>query len=102
MSNEERRTMQLYRNRYFDRYVRILHSEFSDEDDFVGTATTAFQAGGESTNATLSWALLFLLHNPDVQKKVHEEIDSNIAAGKHILFSDKGIIFLLEKLALRF
>uniref|UniRef100_A0A183DHA7 Cytochrome P450 n=1 Tax=Gongylonema pulchrum TaxID=637853 RepID=A0A183DHA7_9BILA len=31
--------------------------------------------GMETTVTTLRWAIIYLIHNPDVQKLVHEDID---------------------------
>ena len=33
-----------------------------------------FHAGSETTSSTMLWTILFLLHYPEVQNKVHEEI----------------------------
>ena len=63
---------------------------YADEDDFVANATTVFQAGGESTNTTMSWVLLFLLNNPDVQDRIHKEIDAKIGRNRSVLYSDSG------------
>ena len=34
-----------------------------------------FMGGSETTAITLLWTFLFLLHHPDVQAKIHEELD---------------------------
>ena len=34
-----------------------------------------FLAGMETTSTSLVWTFLYLLHHPDVKKKIHEEID---------------------------
>ena len=34
-----------------------------------------FSAGSETTSTTLAWAVLYLILYPDVQEKVHREID---------------------------
>ena len=35
-----------------------------------------FSAGVETLKTTLQWAILFMIHNPDIRKKVQEEISS--------------------------
>lgn len=37
-----------------------------------------FSAGSETTVTTLRWAFLFLIHNPDIQTKLHKHIDETI------------------------
>ena len=34
-----------------------------------------FIAGMETTSSSLMWTFLYLIHHPDVQQKVHEELD---------------------------
>ena len=35
-----------------------------------------FSAGQETVKTTLQWGILFMLHNPDVQAKIQEELDA--------------------------
>lgn len=37
---------------------------------------TVFLAGSETTSTTLGWAVRYLLHYPDVQDRLHQEIDN--------------------------
>ena len=39
-------------------------------------------AGTESVTVTIAWCLLYLLHHPDVQAMIHEELDSVIGHGR--------------------
>ena len=39
-------------------------------------------AGMETTSNTLAWAILYLIHNPMVQKRIHEEFDREIASDR--------------------
>jgi len=39
-----------------------------------------FGAGTETTNAVLNWAILYLALYPDVQKKLHDEIDEVVGS----------------------
>ena len=46
-----------------------------NEEALMVTAMDLFGAGSETTATTLSWALLYMILYPDVQQKVHDEID---------------------------
>ena len=41
-----------------------------------------FMAGSDTTAATLNWAMLFMIHNPDIQSKVRQELNQNIGDKK--------------------
>jgi cytochrome P450 len=60
-----------------------------------------FTAGTETTSTTTLWAFVFMIENPDVMRKVQEEIDSNVGREKMLTNSDRGEWFLtfLRKLA---
>ena len=34
-----------------------------------------FLAGMETTSSSLMWTFLYLLHHPEIQEKVHQELD---------------------------
>uniref|UniRef100_A0A0K0FKH5 Cytochrome P450 18a1 (inferred by orthology to a D. melanogaster protein) n=1 Tax=Strongyloides venezuelensis TaxID=75913 RepID=A0A0K0FKH5_STRVS len=46
-------------------------------------------AGTDTTSNTISWGIAYILHNPDVQKKVHEEFDSVINSDRLITIKDR-------------
>ena len=41
-----------------------------------------FTAGAETTSTTLTWALINLINYPEVQKKVHDEIDNVLGSNQ--------------------
>ncbi|XP_066278633.1 cytochrome P450 2U1-like [Branchiostoma lanceolatum] len=44
-------------------------------DNVINVIKNLFTAGTDTTATTLRWALLYLVKNPDVQRKVQDEID---------------------------
>ncbi|XP_066275396.1 uncharacterized protein [Branchiostoma lanceolatum] len=47
-------------------------------DNIINVIKNLFAAGTDTTATTLRWALLYLLKNPDVQRKVQDEIDVSL------------------------
>lgn len=47
-----------------------------------------FSAGLETVTSTLEWAFVFLMRNPDVQKKLYEEIERVIGTDRQPESSD--------------
>ncbi|KAI8494246.1 hypothetical protein Bbelb_280060 [Branchiostoma belcheri] len=48
------------------------------EDNIINVIRNLFVAGSDTTATTLSWALLYLVMNQEVQRKVHVEIDVSL------------------------
>uniref|UniRef100_A0A8C5DQ78 Cytochrome P450 2J5-like n=1 Tax=Gouania willdenowi TaxID=441366 RepID=A0A8C5DQ78_GOUWI len=48
-----------------------------------------FVAGTETTTTTLNWGLLYMIHYPEVQERVHAEIDSVIGSSRQPSMSDR-------------
>ena len=46
-----------------------------------------FLAGSETTGGTLSWATLFMILHPEIQRKVQEELDT-VLEGKEVVLED--------------
>ena len=53
------------------------------QDNIINVIRNLFVAGTDTTATTLRWALLYLVMNPDVQRKAQEEIDESL--GKQVL-----------------
>ncbi|XP_063282434.1 cytochrome P450 2D14-like [Pelobates fuscus] len=59
-----------------------------NEKNLLFTPVDLFTAGTETTTTTLRWALLLMLLYPDVQRKVHEEIDKVIGKDRRPTMGD--------------
>ena len=75
--------------------TKLKDPEFN-EDALLVTAMDLFGAGSETTATTLSWALLYMILYPEIQKKVHDEIDE-ILAGKEPSLDDRIQWVMLKK-----
>ena len=49
-----------------------------------------FFSGAETTSSSLLWAILFLLHHPEVQRKVHAEIDEAVGPNRRVSLEDRA------------
>uniref|UniRef100_A0A914XEW4 Cytochrome P450 n=1 Tax=Plectus sambesii TaxID=2011161 RepID=A0A914XEW4_9BILA len=47
-------------------------------------------AGMETTVTTMKWALLFMVHYPEVQRKVQAELDNVVGRDRHVTMADKS------------
>ncbi|XP_049631419.1 cytochrome P450 2J2-like [Suncus etruscus] len=69
---------------FIDAYLKELEKHKGDttssfnEENFICTTLDLFLAGTETTSTTLRWALLYMALYPDIQEKVHAEIDKVI------------------------
>ena len=52
----------------------VYNTCLSLEHNMFTTIMDLFFAGSETTNTTLRWGLLYLIRNPDAQRKCREEI----------------------------
>ncbi|MGH0135546.1 UNVERIFIED_CONTAM: hypothetical protein FKN15_066154 [Acipenser sinensis] len=66
------------------------------DDHLLMTVGDIFGAGVETTTTVMKWAIAYLLHHPQVQKKIQEEIDSTIGLDRHPNLSDRGSLPYLE------
>ncbi|KAG8551600.1 hypothetical protein GDO81_004178 [Engystomops pustulosus] len=66
------------------------------EDHILMTVGDIFGAGVETTSTVLKWTIAYLLHYPEVQKKIQEEMDAKVGLGRHPLLSDRKILHYLE------
>ncbi|KAJ7319206.1 hypothetical protein OS493_036369 [Desmophyllum pertusum] len=51
---------------------------FLTDQQLIMTMSEVFIGGNETTASALCWALLYLIYNPEVQQKLHQELDQVI------------------------
>ena len=54
------------------------------------------QAGLETTSTALGWAFYYMLAHPDIQQKIHDELDQKIGSQRGPVLSDKESLPFLE------
>lgn len=68
---------------------------FSDRH-ILATVGDIFGAGIETTTTVLKWILAFLVHNPEVKKKIQKEIDQYVGFSRTPTFNDRSHLLMLE------
>ena len=58
-------------------------------DNLKVTLFDLFLAGSETTSTTLTWAVLFMVRYPEVQRKVQEELDRVVGQNRHPSVRDR-------------
>ncbi|XP_052428452.1 steroid 17-alpha-hydroxylase/17,20 lyase [Carassius gibelio] len=66
------------------------------EDHVLMTVGDIFGAGVETTTTVLKWSIAYLVHNPQVQRKIQEELDNKIGKDRQPQLSDRGNLPYLE------
>ncbi|KAM3590350.1 uncharacterized protein V6R79_007979 [Siganus canaliculatus] len=71
------------------------HERITD-DHVLMTAAEAFGAGVETTSTTLLWILAYLLHHPEVQERVQQELDQQVGGERPVCVTDRGRLPYLD------
>ncbi|XP_072247586.1 steroid 17-alpha-hydroxylase/17,20 lyase-like isoform X1 [Leuresthes tenuis] len=68
---------------------------FSD-DHLLMTVGDIFGAGVETTTTVLKWAITYLIHHPEVQRSIQDELDSKVGMARSPQLRDRGSLPYLE------
>ncbi|XP_061737611.1 steroid 17-alpha-hydroxylase/17,20 lyase [Nerophis ophidion] len=66
------------------------------DDHILMTVGDIFGAGVETTVTVLQWAIIYLIHHPEVQARIQEELDNKVGEGRSPHLSDRGSLPYLE------
>ncbi|XP_037639315.1 steroid 17-alpha-hydroxylase/17,20 lyase [Sebastes umbrosus] len=66
------------------------------DDHLLMTVGDIFGAGVETTTTVLKWAITYLIHHPQVQKRIQEELDNKVGRDRSPQLSDRGSLPYLE------
>ncbi|KAI6197647.1 hypothetical protein M3Y94_01249600 [Aphelenchoides besseyi] len=58
-------------------------------EQLLGSVVDMWFAGQETTSATITWCLGYLIQNPEAQKKMHDELDAVIGSDRLITVADR-------------
>ncbi|GFR71518.1 cytochrome P450 2U1 [Elysia marginata] len=87
-SNENKNFISLFRRKQEEKRVNGIDG-LLDDQNLCKTVMDLLGSGTETTSATIAWCVLYLLHHPRVQVKVHEEIDMELGHDRLPCMGDK-------------
>uniref|UniRef100_A0A8C2DRG2 Cytochrome P450, family 2, subfamily AD, polypeptide 3 n=1 Tax=Cyprinus carpio TaxID=7962 RepID=A0A8C2DRG2_CYPCA len=88
-------TPAISRDQIIDNYLTEMEKKKSDPEagfnieGLVVTCLDLIEAGTETATTTLRWGLLFMMKYPEIQEKVHEEIDRVIGQSRQPCLADR-------------
>uniref|UniRef100_A0A673SZH8 Steroid 17-alpha-hydroxylase/17,20 lyase n=1 Tax=Suricata suricatta TaxID=37032 RepID=A0A673SZH8_SURSU len=71
-------------------------SKLLSDRHILSTIGDIFGAGVETTTSVVKWTVAFLLHHPQLYKKIQEEIDQKVGFSRTPTMSDRNQLILLE------
>uniref|UniRef100_A0AC34QME9 Cytochrome P450 n=1 Tax=Panagrolaimus sp. JU765 TaxID=591449 RepID=A0AC34QME9_9BILA len=71
------------------------HGEWGDRQ-LIAAVLDLFGAGMETTSATVRMLILYLIRQPEVQKRLHDEIDSKIGRDRAVTMQDQSNLPFLQ------
>ena len=83
---------------YTEAYLRQQHlmekngetNDLYSDKQLYGMILDLWLAGQETTSNTLSWLCVYVINRPDIQKRIHEELDKFIGSDRIVTLDDKN------------
>lgn len=72
------------------------NSTLLSDEHILATINDIFGAGVAPTTAAIQWTIAYLLHNPQLKKRLQEEIDQNVGFSRTPNIRDRNHLLLLE------
>ncbi|KAM9345048.1 steroid 17-alpha-hydroxylase/17,20 lyase [Symphorus nematophorus] len=66
------------------------------DDHLLMTVGDIFGAGVETTTTVLKWTVTYLIHHPQIQKRIQDELDAKVGVDRSPQLSDRGSLPYLE------
>ncbi|CAI5682027.1 unnamed protein product [Oreochromis niloticus] len=66
------------------------------DDHILMTVGDIFGAGVETTTTVLKWAITYLIHHPEVQRRIQDELDRTVGDSRSPKLTDRGSLPYLE------
>ncbi|EDV22934.1 uncharacterized protein TRIADDRAFT_28297 [Trichoplax adhaerens] len=67
-----------------------------DDYSLIGTIGDLFFAGMQTTSYTVQWYLLFMITHPQIQKKVHDELDQIVGRNNYPAIENRSSLKFLD------
>ncbi|KAK0046555.1 cytochrome P450 2B4 [Biomphalaria pfeifferi] len=78
-----------------NRKLKSGEQTFLHDQDLIKIIVEMFGAGMETTSSTILWCILYTLHHPRVQDKIHQELDAAILGDRLPNIQDKtNLVYL--------
>lgn len=87
-TEEPREFISFYLREIMSRRMKDGNNSDINEDNMVTVVLNLLIASIDTTSISLTWAVLFLLHHPEVQDKCYSEIEQNIGENQRPEFKD--------------
>ncbi|XP_072039796.1 cytochrome P450 2U1-like [Amphiura filiformis] len=71
-------------------------AEWFDEDDLNSSIGDLYAAGTETSSTALKWGLLYMVLQPDIQEKIHAELDSEVGRNRMPTLKDRPRLLYTE------